>query len=59
MFAHTFFCCTDVGVSRDVKEGAATTINCAVNPHLNAQRHEYYDSCQPTQPAQHAMLASV
>jgi hypothetical protein len=33
---------------RSPKDGAATTINCAVNPELNSQQCIYYDSCRPT-----------
>ena len=32
---------------RSPKDGAATTINCAVNPELNTQQCIYYDSCRP------------
>ena len=31
--------------------GAATTLNCAVNPDLNSQEHFYYGSCRPKQPS--------
>ena len=34
---------------RSLKDGAATTINCAVNPELNTQEALYYDSCRPKQ----------
>ena len=27
------------------QQGAATSINCAVNPGLNKQQHYYYDNC--------------
>ena len=32
---------------RSVKDGAATTINAAVNPTLNSQQAVYYSDCQP------------
>ncbi|CAI8041845.1 Short-chain dehydrogenase TIC 32 A, chloroplastic [Geodia barretti] len=35
-------------VARTPKEGAATSINCAVNPQLNSRQCLYYDSCRPT-----------
>ena len=31
---------------RDTVKGAATTINCAVNPELNTKECHYYDSCK-------------
>ena len=37
-----------VGGGRTPKQGAATSINCAVNPQLNSQQCLYYDSCRPT-----------
>ena len=36
-------------IGRSCKDGAATTINCAVNPQLNTQQALYYDSCRPVQ----------
>ena len=36
---------------RDAKAGAITTINCAVNPHLNSGQCFYYDSCQVKEPS--------
>ena len=33
-------------IARTPKEGAATTLNCAVNPDLNSQQALYYDSCK-------------
>jgi len=36
-------------IGRTPKDGAATTINCAVNPQLNTQQALYYDNCRPTQ----------
>lgn len=33
-----------VGPSRTPEQGAATTLNCAVNPELNSQTALYYDS---------------
>ena len=35
---------------RSVKDGAATTINCAVNPELNSGQCVYYSDCAPKQP---------
>lgn len=35
---------------RNVTDGAATTINCAVNPALNSQQCFYYSNCAPKQP---------
>ena len=35
---------------RSVKDGAATTINCAVNPRLNSGQCFYYSDCAPKQP---------
>ena len=35
---------------RGVKDGAATTINCAVNPQLNSGQCFYYSDCAPKQP---------
>ena len=32
------------------QQGAATSINCAVNPELNKQQHYYYDNCEVTSP---------
>ena len=37
---------------RNPKDGAATTINCAVNPELNTQEAVYYDDCAPKQPSE-------
>lgn len=34
---------------RTPQMGAATSLNCAVNPDLNSQQHFYYDSCCPRQ----------
>ena len=34
---------------RTAKQGAATAIDCAVNPQLNSQQCFYYDSCAPKQ----------
>ncbi len=31
--------------------GAATSLNCAVNPDLNSRQHFYYDSCRPKEPS--------
>ena len=36
---------------RNLAQGAATTINCAVNPELNKQQHYYYDSCNVVEPS--------
>ena len=33
-------------MTREPREGATTSINCAVNPDLNSQQCFYYDSCQ-------------
>ena len=35
-----------VAIIRDAETGAATSVNCAVNPRLDSQRCFYYDSCQ-------------
>lgn len=35
---------------RSMKDGAVTTINCAVNPELKSQQCAYYSDCQPTPP---------
>ncbi|XP_064396428.1 uncharacterized protein LOC135343355 [Halichondria panicea] len=37
-------------IARNPKDGAATTLNCAVNPALNSQEAFYYDSCKVTAP---------
>ena len=41
---------TPSATMRNVKDGAATTINCAVNPELNSQQCFYYADCRPKQP---------
>lgn len=46
----TFFPLTPSATMRNVKDGAATTINCAVNPELNSQQCFYYADCRPKQP---------
>ena len=33
-------------IARTPKEGAATTLNCAVNPALNSQQAAYYEDCR-------------
>ena len=38
-----------LAMTREPTEGAATSINCAVNPELNSQQCFYYDSCQVKQ----------
>ena len=35
---------------RDVVKGAATSINCAVNPELNSQQCYYYKDTKPSSP---------
>ncbi|KAL5478200.1 hypothetical protein EMCRGX_G025096 [Ephydatia muelleri] len=37
------------GIARTPRDGAATTINCAVNPQLNSQQAHYYSDCHVTQ----------
>ncbi|XP_064396433.1 retinol dehydrogenase 12-like [Halichondria panicea] len=37
-------------IARSPKDGAATTLNCAINPALNSQEAFYYDSCKVTAP---------
>ena len=44
-----------VAFMRSIKDGAATTINCAVNPALNSQQCSYYSNCAPRQPSNTAM----
>ena len=39
-----------IAMMRNVKDGAATTINCAVNPELNTQQCFYYSDCRPKEP---------
>ena len=36
-----------LAIGRTPDAGAATVINCAVNPDLNSQRHVEYESCRP------------
>ena len=40
-------------VMKDPQQGAATSINCAVNTELNKQQHLYYADCSvsPASPA--------
>ena len=38
-----------LGIARTPRDGAATTINCAVNPQLNSQQAHYYSDCHVTQ----------
>lgn len=40
-----------VAIFRDAETGAATSVNCAVNPRLNCQRCLYYDSCHIKEPS--------
>ena len=47
MFMADLFC---VAIGRKADAGAATSLNCAVNPDLNSQQHFYYDSCRPKDP---------
>ena len=48
LHTHTYsFCHFFILALRSPKDGAATTINCAVNPELNTQQCIYYDSCRP------------
>ncbi len=35
-----------IAFARSPEKGAATTLNCAVNPALNSQQAFYYDSCK-------------
>ena len=42
---------THTDTFRNPKDGAATTINCAVNPHLNSQQAYYYADCRPKEPS--------
>ena len=41
---------------RNPIKGAATTINCAINPKLNSQECHYYDSCAITSPIPLSLL---
>jgi hypothetical protein len=44
-----FLALSSLVFGRKPEAGAATSLNCAVNPDLNSQQHFYYDSCQPKQ----------
>ena len=44
---------------RTAATGAATTLNCAMNPALNSQQHFYYDSCRPREPSADARWVGV
>jgi len=41
-------------MGRSVEEGAATIINCAVNPSLHTEQAVYYSEGRPTQPSRTA-----
>ena len=43
-------CDAIIALMRSVKDGAATTVNCAINPDLNSQQCVYYSDCAPKQP---------
>ena len=36
-------------VAKNRQQGAATTINCAVNPELNSRQAFYYEDCRQKQ----------
>ena len=42
---------TFVGVTRDPKKGAATTLYAAVHPDLNKEEVVYYSDCKGTSPS--------
>ena len=46
-------------VGRTPVEGAATSLNCAVNPQLNSREHFYYDSCRPKLSTAESRLGNV
>ena len=46
-------------LGRSSVDGAATTINCAVNPELNSQQALYYDSCRPIQSSSASRYSAV
>ena len=46
-------------VGRTPVEGAATSLNCAVNSQLNSQQHFYYDSCRPKLSSSNSRLGNV
>ena len=46
-------------VGRTPVEGAATSLNCAVNPQLNSQQHFYYESCRPKLSSANSRLGNV
>ena len=35
-------------IVKDLQQGAATSLKCAVDPELNSQEHFYYDDCKVT-----------
>ena len=40
-----------LGLSRDPKKGAATTLYAAVHPDLNKEEFQYYSDCKATSPS--------
>ena len=50
--AHTLFAHVHmyVAAGRTPLQGAATSLNCAVNPKLNSKKHFFYSDCKPVRP---------
>ena len=46
-------------MARSAEQGAATAINCAVNPSLNARQAFHYADCQQKEPNSHARYTHV
>ena len=45
----------NLAVIRDAAKGAATSINCAINPELNSQQFVYYEDTKAKSPSPSSM----
>ena len=50
--------CLIAAITKNVDNGAATQINCAVNPELNKQKMVYYADSAPKEPTAAARYVS-
>ena len=48
-----------IAMARTPIEAAATSLNCAVNPNLNTQKHYYFKNCKATAPSSDARYKYV